>query len=205
MTKGAFITRLFGACPGALGLFMRRKFYPRLFARCGRNVIFGRHLTLRHPDRISLGENVTLSDRCAIAGGDTGGGVIDVRSGVFLGLGTTLRARAAQLLIDEGANLGSHCRITPRGPLRIGRHVLLAAYTAIPGEDGRAGNADPEHGLTSPTEIGDGCWLGVRVRVSEGVRIGPASVIGAHAAVEQDLPAYAIAVGRPARVLKMRR
>jgi acetyltransferase-like isoleucine patch superfamily enzyme len=42
------------------------------------------------------------------------------------------------------------------------------------------------------------------VNVLEGVRIGQGAVIGAGAVVTKDVPAYAVAVGVPARVVRMR-
>lgn len=53
-------------------------------------------------------------------------------------------------------------------------------------------------------EIGDGAWLGYGVIVLSGVRIGESAVIGAGSVVTRDIPAGAIAVGSPARVVKMR-
>jgi acetyltransferase-like isoleucine patch superfamily enzyme len=41
--------------------------------------------------------------------------------------------------------------------------------------------------------------------VSRGVLIGEGSVVGANAVVTRDLPAYCVAVGVPARVVKDRR
>ncbi len=48
-------------------------------------------------------------------------------------------------------------------------------------------------------------WLGTKVTVSRGVRIGEGAVVGANAVVTRDLPAYSVAVGVPARVIKDRR
>ena len=39
---------------------------------------------------------------------------------------------------------------------------------------------------------------------SQGVSVGDGAVIGAHAVVAQDIPPYSIAVGNPARVVRMR-
>jgi acetyltransferase-like isoleucine patch superfamily enzyme len=52
--------------------------------------------------------------------------------------------------------------------------------------------------------IGDEAWLGFGVIVLGGVRIGEGAVIGAGSVVTQDVPDGAIAMGVPARVVKMR-
>ncbi len=52
--------------------------------------------------------------------------------------------------------------------------------------------------------IADNVWLGFGVIVLDGVRIGNGAVIGAGAVVNHDIPDNAIAVGVPARIIKMR-
>ena len=52
--------------------------------------------------------------------------------------------------------------------------------------------------------IEDEVWIGVGVIVLNGVRIGKGAVIAAGSVVVKDIPKYAIAVGAPARVVKMR-
>lgn len=50
--------------------------------------------------------------------------------------------------------------------------------------------------------IDDGCWIGEKVCILPGVRIGKKSIIGAGAIVTKSIPDYSIAVGNPARVIK---
>ena len=52
--------------------------------------------------------------------------------------------------------------------------------------------------------IGREAWLGVGVIVLGGVQIGNGAVIGAGSVVTQDVPDGAIALGTPARIVKMR-
>ncbi|MGA0344352.1 MAG: acyltransferase, partial [Arenicellales bacterium] len=59
---------LLGPLPGALGLTLRRLFWPRLFAACGRGTLFGRDITLRHPGRLKLGSNVVIGDNVTLDG-----------------------------------------------------------------------------------------------------------------------------------------
>lgn len=52
--------------------------------------------------------------------------------------------------------------------------------------------------------IGSDVWIGNGATIMSGVKIGDGAVIGAKAVVAKDVPAYAIAVGNPARVVKYR-
>ena len=52
--------------------------------------------------------------------------------------------------------------------------------------------------------MGDDAWLGYGVIVLDGVRIGKGAVVGAGSVVTEDIPDGGIAVGVPARVVKMR-
>lgn len=55
-----------------------------------------------------------------------------------------------------------------------------------------------------PVRIGPDCWIGTKVSVLRGTRIGHGSVLGAHAVARGEIPAYSIAVGAPARVVRNR-
>ena len=52
--------------------------------------------------------------------------------------------------------------------------------------------------------IGDDCWIGRRVMIMPGVKIGEGCVIGAGAVVTKDIPPYSVAAGVPAKVVKTR-
>ena len=50
--------------------------------------------------------------------------------------------------------------------------------------------------------IGDGVWIGQRSIILSGVTIGEHSIIGANSVVTHDIPAFCIAAGQPAKILK---
>ena len=53
-----------------------------------------------------------------------------------------------------------------------------------------------------PVRIGDNVWIGANSLALPGVTIGENSVIGAGSIVTKDIPANAVAVGNPCRVLR---
>lgn len=56
----------------------------------------------------------------------------------------------------------------------------------------------------SKTVIGNDVWIGTRVIIMGGVKIGNGAVIGAGSIVTKNVPDYAIVVGVPARIIKYR-
>lgn len=194
--------------PGALGLALRRSLYPRLLGACGRNVIFGQHVTLRHPHRIRIGDDVVIDDHCLVdAKGDTNAG-ITIGSGVFVGRNTILSCKNGSIALGDGANVGFNCEIFSAGQVTIGAHALIAAYCYVIGGDHEFGDADrsvlDQGRVARGVTIGEGAWLGAGAKILDGVRIGARAVVGAGAVVRQDVPDGAVAVGVPARLVRTR-
>ena len=194
--------------PGALGLVIRKALYPMLLGSCGRNVVFGQHVVLRHPHKIHVGSNVVIDDLCLLdAKGESNRG-IRIGDGVFVGRHTILSCKNGDIELADGANVGFNCEIFSASRVTIGRSVLMAAYSYVIGGDHDF--SDPAKSVLEQTRtsagvaIGDGVWMGAGAKILDGVRIGDHAVIGAGALVREDIPASAIAVGMPARVVGSR-
>ena len=203
-----FVVMLAQARAGALGLALRQLLYPSLLGSCGRNVIFGQNVVLRHPHKIHVGSNVFIDDNCLLdAKGSTNRG-IRIGDGVFVGRNTILSCKNGDIDLADHANLGFNCEVFSASRVTIGKSVLMAAYTYIIGGDHDF--SDPSVAVLSQTRksagvaIGEGAWLGAGAKVLDGVAIGDHAVVGAGAVVRDDVPASAIAVGIPARVVSSR-
>ncbi|RPI50314.1 MAG: hypothetical protein EHM55_21680, partial [Acidobacteria bacterium] len=66
LVKHELVVMLSQHVPGALGLVLRKSLYPLLLGSCGRNVIFGQNVVLRHPHKIRIADNVVIDDNCLI-------------------------------------------------------------------------------------------------------------------------------------------
>jgi acetyltransferase-like isoleucine patch superfamily enzyme len=194
--------------PGALGLALRKSLYPLLLGSCGRNVVFGQNVSLRHPHKIHIADNVVIDDNCLIdAKGDSNGG-IRIASGVFIGRNTILSCKNGDIELGESANLGFNCEIFSASRVRVGRDVLIAAYCYVIGGDHDFSDASrpvlDQARKSAGISIGDGAWLGAGAKILDGVEIGPHAVIGAGAVVRESVPERATAVGVPARIVSTR-
>ncbi|MCX0340864.1 CatB-related O-acetyltransferase [Acinetobacter radioresistens] len=58
--------------------------------------------------------------------------------------------------------------------------------------------------LAGDTIISDGCWIGSRAMIMQGVKLGEGAVIATGAVVTKDVPPYAVVGGVPARIIKYR-
>jgi acetyltransferase-like isoleucine patch superfamily enzyme len=202
------ITLLAQNVPGALGFALRKTFYPVLLGACGRNVVFGQNVVLRHPGKIRIGDNVVIDDNCLIdAKGDTNHG-ITIGSNVFIGRNTILSCKNGDIIVEDGANIGFNCELFSASRVRVGKGTLLAAYCYLIGGDHDF--SDPSVSVldqkrtSAGVDVGEGAWLGAGAKVLDGVRIGDRAVVGAGAVVRQSVGDEAIAVGVPAKVIGQR-
>ena len=208
LLKHELIVQFAQAVPGALGLALRKTLYPSLLGSCGRNVVFGQNVVLRHPHKIHIGDNVMIDDHVLLdAKGSTNRG-ITIASGVFVGRNTILSSKNGDIELGENVNVGFNCEVFSASRVTIGRDTMLAAYCYVVGGDhdwSEPGASVLEQGRTSAgVTIGAGAWLGAGVKVLDGASIGDRAVVGAGAVVKDAVPEGMIAVGMPARVVRAR-
>jgi acetyltransferase-like isoleucine patch superfamily enzyme len=195
--------------PGALGFVLRRLLYPWLLGACGRNVTFGMNVTLRHPRKIRIADDVAVDDGCVLDAKGTANDGIRIGRRVFLGRNTILACKEGDIVLDDGVNISYQCAVFSASSVRIGADTLLAAYCYVVGGGHEFDRTDmpvirqgrPSKGV----DIGRGAWLGAGAVVLDGVSVGHDAIVGAHAVVTQDVPAFAVAAGSPARVIRDRR
>jgi maltose O-acetyltransferase len=140
--------------------------------------------------------------------------VLGARSRVATPGGGRLRLGDAVVVREDfQCHVQGRCTIGDR--VFINRWGYLSAFLDVSiGDDVRLGERvsihDENHDLSddgsgylaSPVRIGDGAWIGANVVVLPGARIGAGSVIAAGAVVRGEIPAYSLAAGVPARVVR---
>ena len=205
LLKYEFVVMLAQAVPGAIGLALRKALYPTLLGSCGRNVVFGQNVVLRHPHKIHIADNVVVDDNCLLdAKGESNRG-IRIGNGVFVGRNSILSCKNGDIELADGANVGFNCEVFSASRVTIGRSALIAAYCYVIGGDHDFSDPDVpvlEQSRTSAgVAIGDGVWMGAGAKVLDGASIGDHAVIGAGSVVRGNVAPHAIAVGIPARAV----
>lgn len=116
------------------------------------------------------------------------------------------------IVIGRNAFINTGTHISAICSLKIGDNFLAGSYVSIIDNDHGQSNtieelkkAPQERKLYSKgaITIGNNVWVGDKACIFGGVTIGNGVVIGANAIVTHDIPDYSVAVGNPARVIKM--
>ena len=114
-----------------------------------------------------------------------------------------------RLEIGNRTYIGYRAHIIACGEMKIGSDVVIADGVYI--SDNLHGFEEIDQSIIDQSlkhpgtvTIEDEVWLGERVCVLPNVTIGKHAVIGSNSVVTKDIPAYSIAVGIPARVIKKR-
>ncbi|GAA0263205.1 acyltransferase [Saccharothrix mutabilis subsp. mutabilis] len=158
------------------------------------------HVVLR--GMVFLGKNVDLHCR-------PGYGRLEIGRWVHIGDGNAIRCHEGSLRIGDKAVFGKDNTVNCYLDVEIGAATLIADWVYICDFDHVTSDVNlpiKDQGIVkSPVRIGPDCWLGTKVTVTRGTRIGRGCVLGAHAVVRGDVPDFKIAVGIPARVVKDRR
>jgi acetyltransferase-like isoleucine patch superfamily enzyme len=101
--------------------------------------------------------------------------------------------RNTMLDATESLEIGSRCAIGPGCYLTDHDHGLDPSLPPL---------GQPM--VSAPTRLGNEVWLGANVVVLKGVTIGDGAVVGAGSVVTKDIPTGAVAVGVPARIVRIR-
>ena len=119
-------------------------------------------------------------------------GDVTVGAGVSVWFGTTARGDNDPIVLGTGTNIQEQCVLhtDPGFPLTVGAGCTIGHRAIL-------------HGCT----VDDGALIGMGAIVLNGAVIGARALVGAGALVAEgkEIPAGALAVGAPARVIRMLR
>ena len=151
----------------------------------GNNIVVGEDSFLRN---CKIGDNVQINRRNILEdvvlgnGTYTGSNTVlkHVRTGKFCSLSWNISATG---------NIHSYNRLTSHPMAELKSFGFVERNNDL---------------IYKPINIGNDVWIGSNVCIMPGVTISDGVVVGAGGVVTKDIPAYAIAVGNPARIIKYR-
>ena len=156
--------------------------------RCGKNVIIGKTVRIRYPELVSINDNVIIDDFTYIST------ALSIESNVHIASGCKLiGGRGASIAIGEFSTLAPN--------------VVLAA-----------GSDDYISGIASPLvpieykgnvqigeiRLGRHCIVGANSTVLPNVTFNDGAAVGAQSLVKDNIPAWELFGGVPAKHLKIR-
>ena len=194
--------------PSLLGIGLRALAYKLILKSKGLPAIES-NVRIAQACNVTLGANVYLDHGVYLHACPQG---IHIGDDVFIMHQTELHVYNFRDLPQSGIWIGNHCFIGEftivrgQGGVHIGNSVLVAPGVKILAVNHLFGD------VTQPVMaqgieargivIEDGAWIGGGAVVLDGVRIGQGAVVGAGAVVTRDVPAFSVAVGSPARIVK---
>lgn len=144
---------------------------------------------------------IKIDEGCKIVDGVR----IDAESEVNIGRYTSIMGPNTDIKSSINAvNIGAFCSIARNVAIQEFNHKIdnLTTYHIHQ----NIFNSDREKDIYSKgtVEIGNDVWIGTQCLITSGAKIGDGAVIGANSVVVGDIPAFAVAVGSPAKVIKYR-
>jgi acetyltransferase-like isoleucine patch superfamily enzyme len=165
---------------------LRAFFQRRRLGNLGRNVHLDKNIELlRFPKNISIYDEVVIKEGVRICS-------CNERAIVKIGNRTTVGYHTF-IFSSESIVIGDDCLIAPFVYIVDSNHQI---------EKDRRINV--QSNVTSPIRIGNDVWIASNVTILKGVEIGDGAVIAANSVVNNNVPAYEVWGGTPARKISER-
>lgn len=161
---------------------------------------------------LQIGTGVALADNVAINAASTDGIVLNsnvtLDNHAILRASGVLRNLGVGIVVGENSSIGAYNFIHGGGGVKIGANCLLGPNVSIFSENHKFEDiARPirlQGESRSAVFIEDDVWVGAGSTILPGVTIGTGAIIAAGSVVTRSVPAFAVAGGVPAKIIKMR-
>jgi len=150
-------------------------------------------------DKREPGSIVTIGKDCWIQADlvtEIASSRIDIGDNVFIGSGTVFDC-VEHISIADDVKIGFNSLF-----MDCDNHSIRYSVRKNDLADYKKNKRDWSMAKKAPIRVDKGAWLGARVIVLKGVTIGEGAIIGAGSVVTKSIPAWTIAAGSPARVIR---
>ena len=106
------------------------------------------------------------------------------------------------IAVGKNVFINSGCKFQDQGGIVIGDGALIGHNVVLATLNHSLAVRDRQDLIPGPIRIGKNAWIGSNVTILPGVTVGDGAVVAAGAVVTKDVPAYTVAGGVPARVLR---
>lgn len=161
------------------------------FKNFGYKSLLAPGITLLSPQYISIGSKTSIMRHCILE--------------------TCPNAQLQpNLTIGDNVSIGEYSHITCAQKIEIGEGLLTGRFVLIT-DNGHGHSSADETNIppllravysNGPIKIGKNVWIGDKATILPNVTIGDGAIIAANAVITKDVPAYAIAAGCPAKIIK---
>ncbi len=129
------------------------------------------------------------------------GNECELGSDMFLGTGPLGRIE-----IGNGVSINREGLLLALRRITIGDNTRIGERVTIRDQDHKTNDTYIRNSgfHVAPIIIGANCWIGANVVITKGVVVGDYCVIGAGAIVTKNVPSFSVAVGIPAKPIKIR-
>jgi acetyltransferase-like isoleucine patch superfamily enzyme len=165
--------------------------------------VFFKYFTQIFQNGISIDKRFSVSKMVEIFSTDSG--VVRIGKNVSIGFGTKIICQNGLLTVGDNVFIGPGCIIVCRNSINIGADTQISEYCTIRDQD-HSYECRPIRSAgykSAPVNIGNDCWIGAKSSILKGASVGNGAVIGAHSLVLGSIHEYSLAVGSPARVVKL--
>lgn len=184
------------------------------FLRKAKGILFvGKKTDIKCKRKITFLGSATIEDYVKIDAmskkGITIGNNFSIGRNSIIECTGVIRELGEELIIEENVGIAANAFIAVRGKVIIRKNTIIGPGVSIHAENHKFEDINTPIRLQGASrkgiEIGEDCWIGSKVVILDGVKIGNHAIIAAGAVVTKDIPDYAIVGGVPAKVIKMRK
>src|SRR5262245_57137318 len=171
------------AAPGATGIKLRARLYPRKLAGRPARLHIEPGVVINGWNNITLGDDLVFDRGCCL---EARTGTLAIGAGSGFNRGVWIGADGGRII------LGTDVMVGPYVVFRAANH----RFDPASGSFRQQGHAHGE------IIVGNNVWIGAHVTLVSGARVGDNCVIGAGAVVREEIPAGCVAAGVPAKVVR---